>query len=91
MSEIAMGHQIDANRTVLTSAEASNVSGLTRTHINYLIHQGRLDAIRVGNNWLVYEDSLRRYVAEPRKPGPKAKTTEPAGDSSMPETAGKQG
>ncbi len=74
MSESVMGHQIDANRPVLTSAEASNISGLTQTHINYLIKQGRLDAVRVGKHWLVYEDSLRRYVAEPHKPGPKAKT-----------------
>ena len=84
------GHQIDANRRVLTSAEASAISGLTRTHINYLIHRNILDAVRVGNAWLVYEDSLRAYIAEPRKPGPKPRPTS-AGDSSMAEQKGNLG
>lgn len=84
------GHQIDANCRVLTSAEASTISGLTRTHINDLFHRSILDAVRVGNAWLVYEDSLRAYIAEPRKPGPKPRPNS-ISDSSMPEAAGKQG
>ena len=66
-----MGHLIEANRPVLTVAEASAFSGFTRNHINYLITQCQLDAVKVGSIWLAYEDSLSRYMASPRKPGPK--------------------
>ena len=69
--EEVMGHIIDANRPILSVAEASVYSGFTRTHINYLITQGQLDAVKVGSIWLVYEDSLSHYMAKPRRPGPK--------------------
>jgi len=75
-----MGHIIDANRPVLSVAEASAFSGFTRTHINYLITQGQLDAVKVGSIWLVYEDSLSRYMASPHKPGPKPRPNVAATD-----------
>jgi excisionase family DNA binding protein len=84
--EVAVGHILDANRAVLTAAEASKLSGFTRAHINYLISTEQLDAVKVGSMWLVYEDSLRAYMASPRKPGPKPRR--PAGtstESSVPE------
>ena len=67
-----MGHAIDPERPVMSVTEASALSGFTRSHINYLINQRFVDAIKVGSVWLVYEDSLRRYMASPRKPGPKS-------------------
>jgi hypothetical protein len=69
--EAVVGHIIDANRAVLTVAEASRLSGYNRAHVNYLIVQHYIDAVRVGSVWLVYEDSLRHYMIAPRKPGPK--------------------
>ena len=66
-----MGHSIESNRAVLSVSEASALSGFTRSHVNYLISQGYIDAVKVGSVWLVYEDSLQRYMAAPRKPGPK--------------------
>ena len=75
-----MGHIIDANRPILSVAEASVFSGFTRTHINYLITQGQLDAVKVGSIWLVYEDSLSRYMASPHKPGPKPQPNAAATD-----------
>ena len=75
-----MGHLIEANRPVLTVAEASVLAGFTRTHINYLITQSQLDAVKVGSIWLVYEDSLRRYMAAPHKPGPKPRADAVATD-----------
>ena len=78
--EEVMGHIIDANRPILSVAEASVYSGFTRTHINYLITQGQLDAVKVGSMWLVYEDSLSRYLAQPRRPGPKPRPGGAAND-----------
>ena len=66
-----MGYTIDSQRPVMTVTEASSISGFTRTHINYLINHEQLEAIKVGNVWLVYEDSVRQYLSIPHKPGPK--------------------
>ncbi len=77
--EAVVGHIIDANRAVLTVAEASQLSGFNRAHVNYLITTEQVDAIKVGSIWLVYEDSLRTYIASPRKPGPKPR--QPADDT----------
>jgi len=66
-----MGQRIDPDRTVLSVTEASAASGFTRSHIQYLINQQQLEAVKVGPIWLVYEDSLTRYLATPRRPGPK--------------------
>jgi excisionase family DNA binding protein len=71
-----MSHSIQADRAVLSVTEASTVSGYSRQHVNYLIGQGYLDAVKVGNAWLVYEDSLRRYMAAPRRPGPKPRASQ---------------
>lgn len=84
-----MGHDIEPGRAVLSSSEASTLSGLRRNHIDYLIRQGKLEAVKVGNTWLVYEDSLKRYLASPRKPGPKPRDLEqPPSDTSMPGAEG---
>jgi len=84
-----MPHTLDGNRTVLSSSEASAKSGFTRTHINYLINQGMLEAVKVANVWLVYEDSLSRYLASPRRPGPKPRATDaPSAEPSMADKRG---
>lgn len=71
-----MGHTVEPGRAILTSREASQLAGLQQTHIDYLIRQGKLEGIKVGSLWLVYEDSLRAYLASPRKPGPKPRSPE---------------
>jgi excisionase family DNA binding protein len=68
---MGIGRQFDPDRRVLSVTEASTLSGYTRSNLNHLIRQGYLEAVKVGNIWLVYEDSLRRYMAAPRKPGPR--------------------
>ena len=68
-----MGHFVEPGRAVLSTSEASTLAGVTQTHINHLIRQKQLEAVKVGNAWLVYEDSLRRYIEQPRKPGPKVR------------------
>ncbi len=84
-----MGHSLDPNRAVMTVTEASAASGFTRAHINYLINRDLLEAVKVGAVWLVYEDSLRRYLALPRKPGPKPRDlTGSLADMSMPGSEG---
>jgi excisionase family DNA binding protein len=62
---------VDA-RKELTTQEASQRSGLSRTHITYLLRQGKLEGRNFGHRlWTVYADSLENYLASPHKSGPK--------------------
>jgi len=59
-------------RRELSTQEASQRSGLSRNHITYLLRQGKLEGRNFGHRlWLVYADSLDRYLGTPHKPGPK--------------------
>jgi len=60
-------------RTLLSTTEAHQLSGLSRDHIGLMIRQGQIEAMKVGNYWLIFEDSFQRYLASPRKTGPKPK------------------
>ncbi len=58
---------------VLTTIEASQRYGLTTRHLRHLITHGTIRARRSGLVWLIDEQSLQRYLATDRKPGPKPK------------------
>jgi excisionase family DNA binding protein len=59
-------------RPVLTTGEASRQSGLSRDYILRLLSTGRIEGVQLmGREWMVYEDSLMAFLAEPRSPGRK--------------------
>jgi excisionase family DNA binding protein len=66
-----MPHRISSDRVLLSTAEASTIAHLGREYIQRLLRQGRLEGVKLGHDWLVYEDSLQRFLAQPRKTGPK--------------------
>jgi excisionase family DNA binding protein len=41
-----------------------------REYIQRLLRQGRLEGVKLGHEWLVYEDSLQSFLTQPRKTGP---------------------
>lgn len=57
--------------TLLSITEAHQQSGLSQTHIGLLLRQGKIEGFKVGSIWLLYADSLARFMQTPRKPGPK--------------------
>jgi len=58
------------HRREISTQEASRISGLSLNHLAYLLRQGKLEGRRFGDRtWMVYEDSLRAYLATPHKPG----------------------
>ena len=63
--------RISGNRELLPTAEACKISGLGRQYIERLLRQGRLEGVKPGRDWFVYEDSLQTFLAQPRKRGPK--------------------
>ena len=60
------------NRRELSTTEASQISGLSRNHITLLLRQGKLEGRNFDHRlWMVYADSLERYMTTPHKSGPK--------------------
>ena len=67
-----MSERISSNgRVLLPSTEARTISGFSRQHLQRLLRDKRIEGIKLAHDWLVYEDSLQAFLAQPRKPGPK--------------------
>ena len=54
---------------LLTVAEVADVMRVSRMTVYRLIRRGTLKAIRVGRNYRVSEDDLRRYLDSSAVPG----------------------
>jgi hypothetical protein len=61
---------------LITVSEASELSGYTPQHVRLLIRQGLINARRAGGIWLVEVSSLRNYIENAPKPGPKPDAAE---------------
>jgi excisionase family DNA binding protein len=55
----------------MPTTEACKIADFSRQHIHRLLRSGNIEGIKLGHDWLVYEDSLMAYLALPRKRGPK--------------------
>ena len=67
-----MSERIVSNdRVLLPSTEARKLSGFSRQHLQRLLRDKRIEGIKLAHDWLVYEDTLKAYLAQSRKPGPK--------------------
>ncbi len=62
---------VNTNRECITTPEAAKRSGLSTNHLSRLLRTGGLEGVQLGREWLVYIDSLEKYMATPHKPGPK--------------------
>jgi len=66
-----MPQRISGDRVLLSTTEAVELSGLSREHIQRLLRQKLLEGMKLGHDWLLFEDSLEAFLAQPRKTGPK--------------------
>jgi excisionase family DNA binding protein len=66
-----MSQRISSDRVLLPTSEACKITGFSTAYIQRLLREKRLEGIKVGPLWLVYEDSLTAFLAQPRKRGPK--------------------
>ena len=73
---------IDLTRSYMSTAEAEKESGLTKGYFSYLLRKGdpRVEGFRIGRDWFIYTDSLKQFLATPRKPGPKHPRTKSASE-----------
>ncbi len=70
-----MPQRISGDRVLLSTSEAVELSGLSREHIQRLLRQKLLEGMKLGHDWLLFEDSLEAFLAQPRKTGPKGPHT----------------
>jgi len=61
----------NSNRECITTPQAAERSGLSSVHLTRLLRKGTLEGMQLGREWLIYTDSLDKYLATPRKSGPK--------------------
>jgi excisionase family DNA binding protein len=66
-----MSDEHELKRAYMTTPQASKYSGLSRVYLTQLLKKGSLEGFRLGRDWLIYTDSLDRFLATPHKPGPK--------------------
>jgi len=66
-----MAQRISSDRALLPTAEACKITGFSSAYIQRLLREKRIEGIKLGPMWLVYEDSLMKFVTQPRKRGPK--------------------
>jgi excisionase family DNA binding protein len=64
-------NMINTNREYITTPEAAKRSNLSKTYLAHLLQRGTLEGFKVGRDWCVYTDSLEKFLATPRKSGPK--------------------
>ncbi len=76
-----MPQQLSGDRVLLSTTEATEKSGLSRVHIQRLLRNGQVDGVKLGHDWLVFEDSLLAYLTHPHKTGPKGPRKKSASDA----------
>jgi excisionase family DNA binding protein len=66
-----MTNRIELNREYLTTSQAAERSGLSKNYLTQLLRKGTLEGLQIARDWLIYTDSLERFLEKPRKSGPK--------------------
>jgi hypothetical protein len=66
-----MSTELEKGRPYLTTPEAGEIAKLSPNYIATLLRRKKLEGFQLGRDWVVYTDSLEKYLASDRKPGPK--------------------
>jgi hypothetical protein len=62
---------VETGREFITTSQAAQRSNLTTAYITYLLRKGTLEGFQLSREWFIYSDSLEKFLATPRKSGPK--------------------
>jgi excisionase family DNA binding protein len=81
---------LETNRKCITTLQASESSGLSKVHLARLLREGTLEGIQLGRDWLIYTDSLEKYLTTPHKPGPKGPIKKTSAQKQQNETSAKE-
>ena len=61
----------DLTSKLISVTRAAEISGLTTGYIRRLIRNSEIEGVKVGRNWLTTEETIREYLKQERRPGPK--------------------
>lgn len=64
-----MPQRIEGNRALIPTAQACEATKFTSAYIQRLLREKRLEGVKLGRDWLIYEDSLEAFMAQIRKRG----------------------
>ncbi len=78
-----MATDIKPEREKITTLEAERRTGLSRNYFALLLRQGKLEGERPARDWFIYVDSLEKFLATYRKPGPKGPRSKPKDKASQ--------
>ena len=78
---------VDLNREYIRTSEAAKRANLSMPYLTQLLRGRVLDGFQLGREWFIYTDSLEKFLATPRKSGPKGprKKTVKAPQNATPE------
>jgi len=62
---------VETHRPYITTPQAAKRSGLSKNYLATLLRKGKLEGFQLARDWFIYTDSLDRFLATTRKPGPK--------------------
>jgi len=82
--------QVVGNRTILSITEAGERYHLSPSYLGLLARNHQIESFKMGLMWLIYEDSLCQFLAQPRRPGPKPKALKSASKNTMPQKSGEE-
>ncbi len=54
---------------ILTTAEAADQLGVSARRVRQFCRAGRLEAQKIGRDWIVLQADLNQFKSIPRKPG----------------------
>ena len=68
-----MTDRIEGDHPYMTTTQAMQRSGYTRSYLTYLLRNEKVRGFRYPSTreWFIYVDSLEAFLATPRRPGPK--------------------
>ena len=72
-----MATKFQEDREYVTTAQAAQMTGLSKAYFTHLLRQEILEGFQLARNWVIYKDSLEKFLASPRKPGPKGPRKKP--------------
>lgn len=58
---------------LMTLKEASEMSGLSPSHLRLLVSKGQIWGKKLGRNWFTTKQAVDDYLLSYRKPGPRPK------------------
>ena len=68
---------IETDRECVTTSQAAEQSGLSNVYLARLLREEILEGFQLARDWFIYTDSLERFLATPRKSGPKGPMKKP--------------